>query len=52
MSKKLVVEKYAKFHKYAKTKIFLPTTSKIWHKNMPVGNTAPKYTPIALSVKK
>jgi len=41
-----VVEKYAKFDKYAKPKIFMPTTSKkrqtskIWHKNMPVGNTA------------
>jgi len=44
--KKLVVEKYAKFVKYAKPKIFMPTISKncqnltIWHKNMPVGNTA------------
>jgi len=43
--KKWVVEKYAKFDKYAKPKIFLRTTSKkwqiskIWHKNMPVGNT-------------
>jgi len=44
----LVVETYAKiakFDKYAKPKIFMPTTfrkcqiSKIWHKNMPVGNT-------------
>jgi len=37
--------KHAKFAKYAKPKIFMPTTSKkcqilkIWHKNMPVGNT-------------
>jgi len=45
VSKNLIVEKYAKFDKYAKPKIFMPTTSKkcqivkIWHKNMPVGNT-------------
>jgi len=45
--KKLVVEnmpKHAKFDKYAKPKIFMPTTSqkcqikKNWHKNMLVGN--------------
>jgi len=41
-----VVEKYGKFDKYAKLKTFMETTSKkcqiskIWHKNMPVGNTA------------
>jgi len=40
-----MMPKYAKFDKYAKPKIFVPTTSKIcqikkiWHKNMPVGNT-------------
>jgi len=36
---------YAKFDKYVKPKIFMPTTSnkcqisKFWQKNMPVGNT-------------
>jgi len=45
--KEPAVEKYAAFHKYAKPKTFMPTTSKkcqiskIWHKNMPVGNTEP-----------
>jgi len=48
--KKLVVGKYAKFDKYAKPKIFMPTTSKkcqiqkIWHKNMLVGNTAETFS--------
>jgi len=40
-----VCQKYAKFDKYAKPKIFMLITSKkcqiskIWHKNMPIGNT-------------
>jgi len=43
--KEPVVEKYAKFDKYAKPKIFMPTTSKqrqiskFLHENMAVGNT-------------
>jgi len=46
--KNLIVEKYAKnakIYKYAILKIFMSTTSvkcqtsKLWHKNMPVGKT-------------